>query len=261
MLNALFEIRFSTPIIATAIHNGHLIRKDLRENLLISADDRRREEDPYTNSIIRSFANRIVVNTSRFEVDLNRRREAAIYQNPEDCWGLEVWKEPLTDEQVADSLAEYDHFYRRVDRIVAELIETFGFAIILDVHSYNHHRMGSDQPYDCIEENPQVILGTNNMPEYYLPIVEKINNQFSEKSFLGEPLDCRVNVKFPGGNFPRHLHRKFPNKVFALAIEFKKTFIDEWSGELFRDRLEELIGSLHSIISCLQEVKAEDLKK
>ncbi len=260
MLNALFEIRFSTPIIATAIHNGHLVRKGLRENLLISTDDRRREEDPYTNSIIRSFENRIVVNTSRFEIDLNRRREKAVYQEAEDCWGLDVWKKPLTKEEIDKSLQEYDFFYRRIDRIIAELIETFGFAILLDVHSYNHHRLGFDQPYDCIEENPQVILGTNNMPKHYKTIVEKLNDKFSEKTFLGEPLDCRMDVKFPGGNLTRHLHRKFPNKVFALAIEFKKTYMDEWSGELYKDILEELIGSLHSIIGSLQEITAEDLE-
>ena len=29
---------------------------------------------------------------SRFEVDLNRPREEAVYRVPEDCWGLDVWR-------------------------------------------------------------------------------------------------------------------------------------------------------------------------
>lgn len=252
MLNALFELRYSSPIIATAIHNGHYIRPELRENLLISDAERRREEDPYTNSIIQSFENRIVVSTSRFEVELNRVRERAIYKTPEDCWGLEVWKKPLTEAEIEQSLAEYDSFYRRLDSAIAETITTFGYALVLDVHSYNHHRLGVGKPFDSVENNPQIILGTSNMPRTYLESVAKIQKKFQENSYQDEKLDCRIDVKFPGGTMSRHLHQKFPGKVFSLAIEFKKTFMEEWSGELYQDKLEELIVAFHSIMPLLK---------
>lgn len=253
MHNALFELRYTCPIIATSIHSGHYIRPELRGNLLITDEDRRREEDPFTNSIIRSYDNRIVVNTSRFEVDLNRNRERAIYQKPEDCWGLEVWKRNLTAEEIAISLEEYDSFYRRLDNAVAETIKTFGYAIILDVHSYNHHRLGLGQAFDPVENNPQIILGTNNMPSKYLKSVERLQERFCENKYEGKALDCRINVKFPGGTMSRHLHNEFAGQVFALSIEFKKSFMNEWTGELYRDKMEELITALQSISPLLKE--------
>ncbi len=36
------------PIVATAIHNGHDVRPEVRELLAISEEDRLREEDPFT---------------------------------------------------------------------------------------------------------------------------------------------------------------------------------------------------------------------
>ncbi len=251
MLNALFEMRYTSPIIATAIHNGHYIRPELKDTLLISEQNRKREEDPYTNSIIRSYENRIVVNTSRFEVDLNRNRDRAIYKKPEDCWGLEVWKRDLSKEEIEQSLSEYDSFYRRLDSAIKETINTFGYAIVLDVHSYNHHRLGLGQPYDSQEKNPQIILGSNNMPRTYLESIKKIQKKFKENLYQGQELDCRIDIKFPGGTMSRHLHTEFPGKVFCLAIEFKKTFMNEWTGELYRDKMEELITALHSITPLL----------
>lgn len=244
-------MRYTSPIVATAIHNGHYIRPDLRANLLINANDRKREEDPYTNSIIRSYENRIIVNTSRFEVELNRNRDRAIYKTPDDCWGLEVWKRELTEAEIQQSLSEYDSFYRRLDNSIAEIIASFGYAIILDVHSYNHHRLGLGQAYDSEEDNPQIILGTTNMPRTYLESIYKIQKRFQENIYEGKKLDCRIDIKYPGGTMSRHLHSTFPGKVFSLAIEFKKTFMNEWTGELYHDKMEELITALHSLTPLL----------
>jgi hypothetical protein len=49
--------------------------------------------------------------------------------------------------------------------------------------------------------------------------------------FPGGRLDVRENVKFQGGNFSRWIHGKFPGTGCALAIEFKKFFMDEWTGK------------------------------
>lgn len=253
MLNALFAMRYSSPIIATAIHNGHYIRPDLRDNLLISDSERRREEDPFTDEIISSFENKIVVNTSRFEVELNRRREHAIYKTPEDCWGLEVWKKPLTEAQIKQSLQEYDDFYRRLKLAVQETITTFGYAIVVDVHSYNHNRLGDGKPFDSGEENPQIILGSSNMPSTFMPSLELIQARFRENIYEGAELDCRIDIKYPGGTMPRFLHTTFPQQVFALAIEFKKSFMNEWTGELYREKFDDLISAFHSIIPLLQK--------
>ena len=47
----------------------------------------------------------------------------------------------------------------------------------------------------------------------------------------GHHLDVRENVKFRGGAFPAWTHRTFPDSACVLSIEFKKFFMDEWTGE------------------------------
>ena len=44
-------------------------------------------------------------------------------------------------------------------------------------------------------------------------------------------------MKFQGGNFPRWIHEHFPDSVCAIAIEFKKFFMDEWTGHPEQDQL------------------------
>jgi hypothetical protein len=45
------------------------------------------------------------------------------------------------------------------------------------------------------------------------------------------PLDVRENVRFRGGYFPRWIHETFPRNGCALAVEVKKFFMDEWTGQ------------------------------
>jgi N-formylglutamate deformylase len=40
------------------------------------------------------------------------------------------------------------------------------------------------------------------------------------------------NVKFMGGYFAQWIGERFPGTVCNLCIEFKKFFMDEWTGKL-----------------------------
>ncbi len=60
------------PVIATAIHDGHAMRPSLEPHLALGAEDRRREEDPLTGVLTSVGDVRIRLDTSRFQVDLNR---------------------------------------------------------------------------------------------------------------------------------------------------------------------------------------------
>lgn len=59
-------------------------------------------------------------------------------------------------------------------------------------------------------------------------------------------VDVRENVRFRGGWFPEWLHTKYPDKVCVLALEFKKFFMDEWSGTANIAALEELRVALRN---------------
>ena len=67
----------------------------------------------------------IINHVSRFEVDLNRARNKAIYKRPEDAWGLDVWKEELPRQAVEQSLKKYDYFYFKAKNWLDLLCKTY----------------------------------------------------------------------------------------------------------------------------------------
>jgi hypothetical protein len=73
-------------------------------------------------------------------------------------------------------------------------------------------------------------------------------------------LDVRENVKFKGRRLAAFVHETFPETGCCLALEFKKTFMDEHTGEVFPDRLAGLKRSLEltlpGLIDGLREARA-----
>ncbi len=219
------------PIIIAAIHDGHMIRPELQELLILGEKERLREEDPYTANWLNISPNSITTDISRFEVDLNRAREKAIYKKPEDCWGLQVWKKELDENIIKNSLEIYDAFYTKLKRTLDELTKIHGHVIVYDIHSYNYKRNGPDNPPEGDIQNPEVNLGTGTMNRAkWEIIVDQFIHDIRSFDFLGRNLDIRENIKFKGGYFPTWIHQNYPDKVCCLSIEFRKFFMDEWSG-------------------------------
>jgi N-formylglutamate deformylase len=218
------------PILALAVHNGHEMNPDLLKMCGISEADRLREEDPFTDVFASEFANKMIVYTSRFSVDLNRKRELAVYQSPEDCWGLPVRLSAIPDELMTELLRDYGQWYSILTFTIQRMLEKNPFLLILDLHSYNHRRLGPEAPADPQDDNPDIILGRNNMPQDFHPWVEHLRNELNRKPIGDYDLDCRIDVKFTGGWVSRWIHQTFPGQVLCLAVEFKKIFMDEWTG-------------------------------
>jgi len=85
-------IEGDSPLVATAIHDGHNLREELADLIALEEQERLREEDPFTGVWTAVAETRLIAQRSRFEMDLNRPREKAVYLTPEDCWGLRVGK-------------------------------------------------------------------------------------------------------------------------------------------------------------------------
>lgn len=190
-------------------------------------------------------------------MDLNRPREKAVYLTPEDAWGLEVWKSDLSPDVVNRSLEQYDAFYSEIHRILSDLIKKFKKVVVLDLHTYNHMREGpGGLPADPLS-NPEVNLGTGTMNrKYWAPVVDRFITDLQSHNYLSRKLDVRENIKFKGGNFSRWIHQTYPEEVCAIAIEFKKFFMDEWSGQPDEQQVKEIGRALKSTIpGILSEVK------
>lgn len=219
------------PIVAVALHDGHDLREEVRARMALTDEERRREEDPFTGEWTTIAPTRLVARRSRFEFDLNRPREGAVYVKPEDAWGLQVWRELPEEDLVAESLDLYDAFYENAMITIGAIVERHGHVVVLDLHSYNHRRGGPDAPPADVEGNPQINLGTGTMDrERWAPLVDRFVEDLRAFDYPGGALDVRENVRFRGGHFPKWVHETFPEEACALAIEAKKFFMDEWTG-------------------------------
>jgi hypothetical protein len=243
------------PIAATAIHDGHALRPEVLAISGLSDSDRLREEDPYTGAWTSVVAGpRIIVRKSRFEYDLNRQRHHAVYRVPEDAWGLPLWKREIPESLVAQSLAEYDAFYADAQRIFSAMARRHDRFIVLDFHSYNHRRGGATAAFDDPVENPEVNVGTGSLDrERWGPVIDRFIGDLTAFDFLGRQLDVRENVKFWGGNFSRWIHANFADSACCLAIEFKKFFMDEWTGEIDPREYEAISRALAAVLPGLRE--------
>jgi N-formylglutamate deformylase len=221
MDSALFEVVIGDgPIVATAIHDGHDLRPDCAAAMVLDEATRLREEDPFTARFAAACPTRLVAKRSRFEVDLNRPRDKAVYTCAEDAWGLEVWCAVPGTALITASLAVYDAFYAELERVLREKIAKYGRVI----HSYNHCRDGVGRAADPAA-NPEVNLGTGTVPAAWRPLVDRFRDDLAAQGF-----DVRENVKFKGGEMSKWIHATFPTTAVCLALELKKTFMDEWTG-------------------------------
>jgi N-formylglutamate amidohydrolase len=237
------------PIVAAAVHQGHATRDAVAAALALDDCTRRREEDPYTGEWAQVAHTQIIGLRSRFEVDLNRPREQAVYRLPEHAWGLNVWREAPSAELVNASLREYDEFYSATEKLLRELIEEHGRVVVYDLHTYNHRRDGASAPPADAIENPEVNIGTGTMDSaYWAPVVDRFIADLRAFDYGGRRLDVRENVKFQGGGFGRWIHATFPRRVCAISVEFKKFFMDEWTGEADLDEVERIFRALQSTL-------------
>lgn len=221
------------PLVATAIHDGHEVRPDVLDLMSISEADRLREEDPYTAAWTKVAPTRVVGTRSRFEVDLNRPRDGAVYRTPSDAWGLEVWKHGIPGSAVARSLEGYDGFYSALRTLYTDMADRYGRFVVFDLHTYNHRREGPGGPVADPTLNPQINIGTGTLTDRsrWAPVIDRFISDFNAFDFPGGRLDVRENIKFRGGNHGAWTHATFPESACVFSVEVKKFFMDEWTGE------------------------------
>lgn len=237
------------PVVAVALHHGHDLRPEVAERIALDDQTRRREEDAFTERFTEVAETRVVVDRSRFELDLNRPEEDTVFTSPDFDQDLEVWDGPVPDQIVRDSHALHRAFYEELHELLREIEARYGNFVVLDLHSYNHRRGGPDAPPDDPAKNPEVNIGTRSMDRgRWGVLVDRFMNELAEAGNL----DVRENVKFKGRYLAAFVHENFPETGCCPAIEFKKTYVDEWTNEPDEDRLSHLVTALRSTIHGLE---------
>ena len=206
------------PYACGAVHDGHQFRKELWGNCLHTEYERWFEEDPATKEMVQTHPIVIAGMDSRFEYDLNRSPETAVY---DDAWGKQLWKNELPQEKKLKSLQKHEDFYKVVHALISKLEEKFGVCIVYDMHSYNWKRWD--------REVSTWNLGTSNVDnnrfgkeiESWRVLLEKMPLPNGIKS------TSKINDTFQGnGYFLKFISQKF-NNTLVLATEIAKVYCDE----------------------------------
>jgi N-formylglutamate amidohydrolase len=250
---ATIDLRSPGPIIGVAPHHSHRVREPAIDRMAISEADRLYEEDPYTERFIAATAHRITPNQSRYEVDVNRPPHEAVYMGPEMAWGAEIWDEDPPPELVENSLERWHEFHTVLDHAIQHAIETYGRAIVLDLHSYNYQREG---PTDWrTDEKPVVNLGSRylQLDQRGRTLKEWFLDRLDDVTVLGEEALVEENSVFYGGYLNRRLSRTYGEDCLTLSVEFKKVFMDEATGDPHAKTLEDLARQFDTIVQELGE--------
>ncbi len=223
------------PYACAAIHDGHQFRKELWENCIHTEYDRWYEEDPETKRMVQSQPIVISGCDSRFEYDLNRAPEEAVFVT---AWGKQLWLQPLSEEMKSKSLQKHANFYKVVHALVETLETQFGFCTVYDMHSYNWKRWD--------REVPTWNLGTINLDnERFGSVIETWRDSLSQIQFPnGVKSTSKINDTFQGnGYFLKYITKNFKNTL-VLATEIAKVYCDEYEQVIFPEVVRTLENEL-----------------
>jgi hypothetical protein len=223
------------PYACAAIHDGHQFRKELWENCLHTEYDRWYEEDPETKNMISTHPIVIAGCDSRFEYDLNRPPEEAVF---ETAWGKQLWQQPLPELMKEKSLNKHENFYKVIAALITKLEEKFDICVVYDMHSYNWQR------WDRIV--PTWNLGTTNIDNNrFEKAVESWRKSLSEIAFPDSiESSAKVNDTFQGnGYFLKFITKKFKNTL-VLATEIAKVYCDEVNQIIYPEVVDTIANAL-----------------
>nr|WP_238387378.1 GNAT family N-acetyltransferase [Psychrilyobacter piezotolerans] len=242
------EVESYVPYMGGAIHAGHKLREEIRSKCILSEFERWQEEDPYTDTFIKNFPIKIIALDSRYEYDLNRDKDSCIY---EDAWGKKVWNTELTEEEKEGSLAKYNEFYSVVEELLKALEFMYEKIYVYDIHSYNHKR----DAY-AGRNLPLFNLGTTELPrDIFSKDIDKFLGLLSKMEIEGHENYTAENDIFKGkGQFLKFI-TEISSQTITYALEIKKVFCDENSGEHY----EEIINNLEEEFNKIVENHTKEL--
>lgn len=232
------KIRRYVPYLCTAIHDGGRFRDELQLKTVLSDYDRWYEEDPFTGDFISSMPIVLVGRDSRFEYDLNRSPEAAVF---DEAWGKKVWKRPLSKDEKKRSLQKHQNYYRVTQALVGRLERQFGACLVYDMHSYNWKRW--ERPV------PVWNIGTERIDQVrWSAEIEGWRAALGAMELPGTPVEANVNDVFFGRGYNlQFITERFPNTL-VLATEISKVYCDELTGESYPLVIQEVKEQLKTAI-------------
>lgn len=244
-----FTIKIESYVnyVCGAVHDGHQFRKELWNNCLHTEYERWYEEDPCTKQMVQSHPIVIAGLDSRFEYDLNRAPDTAVFDT---AWGKQLWKAPLSSKMRHRSLQKHSNFYKVVHTLIHKLEELHPKVIVFDMHSYNWKRWD--------REVPVWNLGTINIDNSRFEGIVKSWAQKLGGIVLPHEIKTTIGINdtFQGnGHFLKYITQTFSNTL-VLATEISKIYCDEHTGIIFPEVVAAVEKQLKDLIH-LQAIEFE----
>jgi N-formylglutamate amidohydrolase len=195
---------------------------------------------------------------SRMFVDVNRRRDDFEHHDGEvrsrrgvvrthTTRDVPIFARPLGLEDLEHRLRTlYDPYYATLERLLGEIQETYGYALLLDGHTGSPRRM----------KDHQVIIGTRHDATCAQPLVAAVADVFTRHGF-----EVHENISgYTGGNIVATYGQPQRRRVHALQLEINASLLMTTSREEFialisrggiPDKAEENIARVRR---CLREV-------
>ncbi|PNU20441.1 hypothetical protein C2E25_06895 [Geothermobacter hydrogeniphilus] len=247
-VDGICAVRINTylPLVCVALHDGAAFPADLEEECLLSATERRFEEDPHTARLLENLPLVLSGLESRYFYDLNR---AEPYATANEIFGRKVWRNGHHPNRCR-AIARHRRFYQLAGTLIEQLIARYGSCLVLDLHSYNGSKIPRETPLFNLGTCSVDVTAHRRLLDYFLARLAGI-------SLPGLTTNVAENDVFEGrGRFINWVSRSWP-QALTLCLEIKKVYCDEHSGalhpEIFPALQEGLTRTIDEIFTAYRE--------
>lgn len=196
------------PLVLSIPHCGTVFPEEFLANISVSKEDLRKNEDIFVKDLlepaIQNGIPALNMNISRTFIDVNRAKMEVdpnmFYDYPKDDLGLnrhrsryglglihkvtadskQIYPSPISYKEVERRIEKiYDAYHARLKELITEIIDKFGFCLVLDCHSM------PSKICSIISENPKISICLGNLFEQSCPnkISFFVENEFSKREY------------------------------------------------------------------------------
>lgn len=233
------------PLVGLAVHAGHRIRAELVSNMGVEEDDRRYDEDTHSDYFIENFPMQLIGLDSRYEYDIDRKRDQAIYLKPFQCWGKRAWISPPTKTELEISYEKYDEAHDLMEFFMEQTMAYFHKTLVLDLHTYSFKR----QMYGSKSSSlPLFNIGTTKLDrKKHAKTVDAWLAELAKIQVPDMETTVAENDLFKGdGAVAINLIEKFPEAAI-IPLDIKKLFMDETTGQIHEPIAQKLRAEIEKI--------------
>ena len=250
---------FPDAVIATAIHAGH----DLRPEVACPHRARRRHPAARRGSVHRPPDRGRRVDGGRAPLALRGRPQPSAREGGVPGARRRVGPRPVARDAVrrrssSGPWRSYDDFYAELARRLDDVSRT---RIRSSCSTCTPTTTGATAPMRRRRPPTRTPRSTSAPAaldrERWGRVVDRFMDDLAaQRGRAARSLDVRENVRFQGGELSRWVNERYRDRGCALAIEFKKVFMDEWTGEARRAPPRGAPRALAAVVPALRRRRA-----